>query len=191
MKTFVIDSGNNIAAFAAGQQVSETEGSARFKSSDELGKLAEAWPAARLVEIWNSLLGVEPVQRFRDHKTALMRVWAAIQSLSEPAKKPHVAAPKPSSAPVQAKLAHTASRSKPAPKGRQKATAAREGGKTAKIMALLGRPKGATLDEIMKATGWQAHSVRGFISAAFHQRMKLEVQSTKRDDGIRVYSLSQ
>ena len=66
MKTFVIDSGNNIAAFDAGQQVSETEGSARFKSSDELGKLAEAWPAARLVEIWNSLPGVKPVQRFRD-----------------------------------------------------------------------------------------------------------------------------
>ena len=68
MKTFVIDSGNNIAAFDAGQQVSETEGSARFKSSDELGKLAEAWPAARLVEIWNSLPGVKPVQRFRDQQ---------------------------------------------------------------------------------------------------------------------------
>ena len=111
---------------------------------------------------------------------------AAVDPLAP--KKPHVA---PSSAPIQAKSAHTASRSKPAPKGRQKATAAREGGKTAKIMALLGRPKGATLDEIMKATGWQAHSVCGFISATFHQRMKLEVQSTKRDDGIRVYSLSQ
>jgi hypothetical protein len=87
MKTFVIDSGNNIAAFDAGQQVSETEGSARFKSSDELGKLAEAWPAARLAEIWNSLPGVKPVQRFRDHKTALMRVWAAIQTLGRACQK--------------------------------------------------------------------------------------------------------
>jgi hypothetical protein len=74
MKTFVIDSGNNIAAFDAGQQVSETEGSARFKRSDELGKLAEAWPAARLVEIWNSLLALRRFSGSETSKTALIRV---------------------------------------------------------------------------------------------------------------------
>ena len=61
----------------------------------------------------------------------------------------------------------------------------------AKIMALLERPKGATLDEITKATGWQAHSVRSFISAVLGKRMGLKVQSRRREDRARVYSLFQ
>jgi hypothetical protein len=191
MKTFVIDSENNITAFGAGQQVPKTEGSERFKSSDELGKLAANWSAGRLVEIWNSLPGVTPVKKFVDRKTAIRRVWAAIQSLGELAEKPHVAAQRPYSATVQAKSADSrASRGKPARKGRHGAAAARAGSKTAKIKALLERPKGATLDEIMKAIGWQAHSVRGFISAVLGKRMGFEVQSSRRDDGARVYSLS-
>src|SRR5260370_33629214 len=44
--------------------------------------------------------------------------------------------------------------------------AARHGTKTAKILALLGRPNAASLAELRKATGWQAHSRRGFLSGA-------------------------
>jgi len=191
MKTFVIDSENNITAFGAGQQVPKTEGAESFKSRTELGKLASTWQASRLAEIWNSLPGVTPVKKFTDRKRALPRIWTAIQSLGEPAKKPNVAAQRPDGAPVQAKSAHhKTSRGKTAPKGHQKASAARTGSKTAKIKALLERPKGASLDEITKATGWQAHSVRGFISAVLGKRMGLEVQSSRRDDGARVYSLS-
>jgi hypothetical protein len=51
------------------------------------------------------------------------------------------------------------------------------------------RAKGATLAEIMEATGWQAHSVRGFISGALGKKMGLKVESAKRDDGQRVYSV--
>jgi len=190
MKTFVIDSENNITAFGAGQQVPKTAGSESFKSSDALGKLAANWSAGRLVKIWNSLPGVIPVKKFRDRKTALGRLWPAIQSLGEPAKKPNVAAQRLCGATVPAKSAHhQASRGKPALKGRQESIAS-AGSKTAKIKALLERPKGATLDEITKATGWQAHSVRGLISAVLGKRMGLDIQSTRRDDGARVYSLS-
>jgi len=190
MKTFVIDRENNITAFGAGQQVPKTEGAESFKSSDALGKLAANWSAGRLVEIWNSVPGVIPVKKFRDRKTALRRIWPAIQGRGEPAKKPNVAAERLHGALAPAKSAPGMAFSKPAPKRQQKASAPRDGSKTAKIKALLERPKGATLDEIMKATGWQAHSVRGFISAVLGKRMGLDVQSARRDDGARVYSLS-
>jgi hypothetical protein len=60
--------------------------------------------------------------------------------------------------------------------------------KTARIVALLRRPNGATLETLMKATGWQAHSVRGFLSGQLRKRMHLRLKSTKHD-GARVYTL--
>jgi hypothetical protein len=60
--------------------------------------------------------------------------------------------------------------------------------KGAKILELIGRPKGATLAEIMKATDWQAHSVRGFLSTAGKKR-GLNIESTKNDAGERVYQI--
>jgi hypothetical protein len=71
----------------------------------------------------------------------------------------------------------------------QKPGAAREGSKAAKILALLGRPAGATLKDMVKATGWQPHSVRGFLSTA-GKKMDRKVESAKREDGERVYSLA-
>ena len=66
----------------------------------------------------------------------------------------------------------------------------REGSKKAKVIQMLQRPDGATLEGLMKATGWQAHSVRGFLSAALSKKMGLEVASAKRDDGQRVYRIA-
>ena len=64
------------------------------------------------------------------------------------------------------------------PAGRAKTTAQRakktatpqRGSKTAKILALLKRPGGASLQQLQKATGWQAHSVRGFLSGTLKRR---------------------
>ena len=67
--------------------------------------------------------------------------------------------------------------------GRKKAGVARDGSKAAKILDLLKRPNGATLKELMKATGWQAHSVRGFISGTLGKKMGLKVASAKDEDG--------
>ena len=61
--------------------------------------------------------------------------------------------------------------------------------KGAKIIALISRPKGGSLAEIMKATGWQAHSVRGFISGTLGKKLGIKVNSAKREDGERVYSI--
>jgi hypothetical protein len=51
------------------------------------------------------------------------------------------------------------------------------------------RPGGVTLKEVVKATGWQPHSVRGFISGTLGKKMGLTVTSTKGDDGERRYSI--
>src|SRR5262249_43100771 len=70
------------------------------------------------------------------------------------------------------------------------AGSAREGSKTATVVSLLERTGGATLAEIMTATGWQAHSVRGFISGTLGKKMGRTVDSTKREDGERVYTIA-
>jgi hypothetical protein len=88
MKTFVIENGNNITAFGAGQRVPETKGVERFERCDELEKLAANWSVGRLVEIWHRLPGVTLVKKFRDRKTAVRRVWAAIQSLASWPRSP-------------------------------------------------------------------------------------------------------
>jgi hypothetical protein len=58
-----------------------------------------------------------------------------------------------------------------------------------KILALIGRPKGASLTEIMKATDWQAHSVRGYISLAA-KKQELQIESVKNEAGERVYKIA-
>jgi len=74
-------------------------------------------------------------------------------------------------------------------KSRKKASPVRQGSKTAKFLDLLKRSGGATGADLMKATGWQAHSVRGFISGVLGKKMGLTVASTKAVDGERRYSL--
>ena len=73
-----------------------------------------------------------------------------------------------------------------ATKSARKAAAPRAESKGAKILALIQRPKGATLAEIMKATDWQAHSVRGFISIA-GKKQGIKIESSKNEAGDRVY----
>ena len=60
--------------------------------------------------------------------------------------------------------------------------------KGSKILALIGRPKGATLAEITTATEWQAHSVRGFISTA-SKKHNVNIESSKNEAGDRVYQI--
>lgn len=64
------------------------------------------------------------------------------------------------------------------------------GSKKAHVLELLARKEGATLTEIMKATGWQAHTVRGFISGALIKKSGLAVESFRNDAQERCYRLS-
>jgi hypothetical protein len=73
-----------------------------------------------------------------------------------------------------------------APKRAKRVEGTRDGSKTAKILGLLG---GATLKDVMKATGWQAHSVRGFLSGTARKKLGLAVTLTKGENGDRSYSI--
>ena len=112
-----------------------------------------------------------------------------------PAKKARVAAHRAHVAPSKAKSGNKASPAKKATKGRKsarspkKATGSRQGSKTAKVLDLVKRSGGATLKELTKVTGWQAHSVRGFLSGALGKKMGLTVKSTKAEGGERRYSV--
>ncbi len=107
----------------------------------------------------------------------------------KPTKKARVAARRAHVTPKKAKSAKKAIPAKKAPKGHKKAGAARDGSKAAKILDLLKRPDGGSLKELMKATGWQAHSVRGFLSGTIRKKLGLNVVSNKADDGERNYSI--
>jgi len=78
---------------------------------------------------------------------------------------------------------------KKAAKSVRAASSARDGSKTATVLGLLKQPGGVTSKELMKATGWQAHSVRGFLSGTVGKKMGLAVTSSKGEDGERRYSV--
>lgn len=192
MTTFTIDNENSITAFAdydGSRNTGPIEGT--FTSEKELAKLSSAWPICRYIEVWNAFAGVvpfsdlKPVKKFTDRKTAVARIWKAIQVLTpKPAQREAPAATKKSKATEQATATVGA------PRAKREAKATKAGSKKAIVLELLRRPSGASLAEIMEATDWQAHSVRGFISGTIGKKMSLTVTSAKNESGDRIYRLT-
>jgi hypothetical protein len=193
MNTFTIDANNNVTAFASLDQAraAKIHNAEYFGSSQELAKLVASWPRNRTVDVWNSFAGVapftalKPVKRFTDRKAAVARIWDAIQVLLANVGKQasHVA-------PAKGK------RGKDAPKGERRHTVraaakdakvAREGSKKSEVIDLMRRSQGATLAEIMELTGWQAHTVRGFVSGTLIKKLSLKVESFRSDEKDRTY----
>jgi len=106
---------------------------------------------------------------------AVARIWKAIQSLG-----PVDGAPAPSAATKKPAVRKKAPLAAP--------TRAAGQTKTARVIALLERPQGATLKAIQRATDWQTHSVRGFISGHLKKKLGLKVRSSVRE-GERVYAI--
>ena len=89
--------------------------------------------------------------------------------------------------PTAKKTAKTGKKSAKATRAKEARTPRAES-KGARILEMIGRAKGAKLAEIMKATDWQAHSVRGFLSTAA-KKHKLQIESARNEAGERVYSI--
>jgi transposase len=95
--------------------------------------------------------------------------------------------PKPTRKQSKSKATKRAS-SKAAAKSSSKAPRATS--KQARLIEMLRRSEGATLNEIVKALAWQAHTVRGAISGALKKKLGLKVESEKVVDRGRVYRIA-
>lgn len=69
------------------------------------------------------------------------------------------------------------------------ASAPRKGTKQALLVGMLRRPEGATIGQIVKATGWRRHTIRGAISGAVKKKLGLAVTSEKTEGGERTYHI--
>ena len=108
---------------------------------------------ARMVAIWNALPGTMAISKFQDRKRAVQRLWTAFNQLPVEPE------------PVVTSLNPHA------------------GSKQARVIGLLLRPEGATIDEIAAAMGWQRHTVRSLISGALKKKLGLQVISEKTERG--------
>jgi hypothetical protein len=136
-------------------------------------------------EVWNSIPGHKPVSKLGPAKQATARVWAALQQL---ANTPHSKPNKATKAATKAKTARQGAKKANTAKSKKAAATSepREGSMKAEVIALLQRAKGVSLAEIQKLTGWQKHTVRGFISL-LSSKAGLKIISTRNDAGERSY----
>ena len=114
---------------------------------------------AELTAIWNALPGATKLAKFKDRKAAAQRLWAAFAEL--PVDPERVAG----------------------------SLAPRAGSKQAQVIDLFRRAEGATVAEVMTATGWQPHTVRGIVSGTLKKKLGLTVVSAKEERG-RVYRIA-
>jgi hypothetical protein len=191
MTTFTIDAENNITAYPNAIDATECNPDlVQFDSQAALAKLSADWPMSRFVEIWNSIPGNTEVTKIADRKKAVARIWKAILPLASdaPASKAETKPKKEAKGTRPSKKGKAAKKPAPAKKAARKPKSDRTN-KKAEVIAMMQRAKGATLDEIMEATGWQRHTVRGFVSILGSKGGE-KMESSKNASGERTYRIT-
>jgi len=61
--------------------------------------------------------------------------------------------------------------------------------KQERVLTLLSQPEGASIEEMMQATDWQQHSVRGFLAGTVKRKLGFSLTSVKPNDGVRRYRI--
>ena len=128
------------------------------------------------------------MKKFLNRKAAVAGIWKAIQALSANVAKQaaHVA---PAKGKRKKETPKGKRRSTPRVAERETANVARDGSKKAEVIDLMSRSQGATLAEIMGLTGWQAHTVRGFVSGTLIKKLELKVESFRSKEEERTYRI--
>ena len=129
----------------------------------------------------------EPVWRETGdgHGTTLVATNAGLAAIGIEQDAANTAPAGATDAPVEQPAPDPASEADPAPKAR----APREGTKQAKLIAMLRADGGATIKEIMTATNWASHTIRGAMAGALKKKLGLDVTSEKVEGRGRTYKL--
>ncbi len=163
MVIFCITDDNNITVFASVEEAVQagTSDATRFDSQAGLSELSTAWPMSRFVDVYNGIAGHGEIQKFANRKQAVKRIWDAIQPLtSQAATEPVLPADTTGSGASPARKAKSGGEKKAAKRTRSDIA---RGDKKAAVIAMMKRGHGVALATIMRATGWQAHTVRGRV----------------------------
>ena len=203
MTTYTVNEKREIVAFATPEEASTNSATPfdTFSNADELAQLATAWPAERLLAVWNSVPGLTPATEIKDAAKAAKLIFKRLEKNgTKPAraKKPKAegkaksGAQAANGAPTKGKATEKTTLAKPAPKGKKaakaEAGAPREGSKMAQVVAMMQRKNGASITEIMEVMGWQRHTVRGFMAGAM-KKAGYTVESFRPEGGERSYRL--
>ncbi len=195
MVTFTINDDNNITVFAnAGEAAQAGDRTAiHFDSQAAFARVSADWPLSRFVEIWNSISGHQQVSKFANRKKAVARIWAAIQPIAARAERSQPEEPKPAK---PTKRAKPAKKAKAVKKKAVKKAAGKKSGdnderrnKKAEVIAMMKRAKGATLAQIGETTGWQKHTIRGFVSLLGSKGGE-KIASSRSTKGERTYRIN-
>ena len=143
--------------------------------------LLEETPASPDAKAWRDTEDGRPI--------TLTITKAGLQALDGGAGTGTAKPASPGKAPVK-KATATKKAAMTKPKDKAAAPAARPGSKQALLIDLLERKAGANLDEIVEATGWQPHSVRGAISGTLKKKLGLTVTSERTEGRGRVYRIT-
>ena len=118
----------------------------------------------------------------------MVRRLAAINRMEIPMPKPVKKPAKTRSLKSKSAPTTTAKSSQPAPAYSVIGKGGDAPSKQARVIAMLQSPAGTTIAAMMKATGWQQHSVRGFLAGVVRKKLKLKLES-KKVDGKRIYRI--